>query len=140
MSLTRRLRPLLAGTRRGSVSVLTVMLLVLTVVSVHALCSVHVDTHDGGEVLAAQGVASTQDPAVEVVPEPLGGASHGCSDHHSVTVRCDPVLPPSLVLAALPERTVQRLAPAAVHQDHRTASSVATAAAPSLHALGISRT
>ncbi|WP_146197309.1 hypothetical protein [Promicromonospora sp. AC04] len=146
MSLTRRLHPFLAGPRRGSVSVLTVMLLVLAAVTVHALCSFHLDphtsaqAHDGGEVLAAQGVANTQDAAVEVVPEPLGGASHGCSDRHSAAVQCDPVLPPSLVLAALPEPAVQRLAPVTVHRDHRTASSVAVAAAPSLHALGISRT
>ena len=129
-------------------SALTVMFLVLAVVSVHVLCSVHLDEHahtgaqasDGGEVLAAHDVASAQDAAGEVVPEPLGGGSHGCSDHRAVTAQCDPILPAPLVLAAVPERTVQRIAPAAVHQDHRTATSVAVAAAPSLHALGISRT
>lgn len=148
MGLTRHLRSLLAGPRRGAASVLTVMFLVLAVVSAHVLCSVQLDgeTHsgaqapDGGGQLAVYDVASAHDAVVEVVPEPLGGDSHGCSDHHPVTTRCDPVLPPPLVLAVMPERTVQRLAPAVVHQDHRAASSAATAAAPSLHALGISRT
>jgi hypothetical protein len=43
-------------------------------------------------------------------------------------------------LATTPERTAIRLTHAAVDQDHRMASAVAMAPAPSLHALGINRT
>jgi hypothetical protein len=40
----------------------------------------------------------------------------------------------------VPERTAQRIAPAALHQGYLMASSVAEEDAPSLYALGISRT
>jgi hypothetical protein len=112
------------------------MFLVLTVASVHALCGVHLDGHGGTQAH----VANAQDAVVETAPEPLGGGSHGCSDQHDLTARCDPVLVSSGFVAALPDRGAHRQAPGVVDQDHRTASSVADAEPPSLHALGISRT
>lgn len=147
MSLTCRLRSLLAAVRPGSTGVLSVMFLVLAVVSVHALCSVHVDepqpgaghTHGTSAVLAVD-LAGALEPAVEAEPEPLGGGTHGCGDHHTATAQCDPVLPAPLDLAVMPEPAAQRLAPAAAQQDHLALTSVVTAPAPSLHALGISRT
>lgn len=141
MGLTRHLRSHLAGSRLGSAGALTVMFLVLTVASVHALCSVHLDGHGGAQAHdAGTHVANAQDAVVETAPEPLGGGSHGCSDQHDLTARCDPVLVSSGFLAALPDRGAHRHAPAVVDQDNRTASSVADAEPPSLHALGISRT
>ncbi|MGW2092592.1 hypothetical protein [Promicromonospora sukumoe] len=141
MGLTRHLRSHPAGTRPGSAGALTVMFLVLAVAGVHAVCGVHVDTHDGAQAHhAGAHVASTQDAVVETAPEPLGGGSHGCSDQHDLTARCDPVLVSSGFLSALPDRGAQRHAPAVVDQEHRTATSVADAEPPSLHALGISRT
>lgn len=135
MSPTRRLRSLLAGTRRGSVSVLSVMIVALALVSVHVLCSVHLDRSDAGH-----GHGPAAGVAAETGSVPLGDESHGCGDHHSASAQCDPVLPSPVVSAVLPERTVQRTAPAAAYQDHRTADGVATPVPPSLHALGISRT
>ena len=139
MSPTRRLRSLLAGTRRGSVGVLSVMFVALALVSVHVLCSVHLERNDAGhghgEVSAA-----TEATVPGTDSEPLGDESHGCGDHHSTSAQCDPLLPSPVVSAVLPERTVQRTAPAAAYLDHRTADGVATPVPPSLHALGISRT
>lgn len=147
MSLTRRLRSLLAAVRPGSTGVLSVMVLVLAVMSVHVLCSVHLDEPPPGAGHAhttsaafAVDLASAPQTASEVVPAPLGGGSHGCGDHHTATAQCEPVLPAPLLLAVMPEPAVQRLAPAAAQQDQRPLSSVVNAAAPSLHALGISRT
>ncbi|WP_026365611.1 hypothetical protein [Promicromonospora sukumoe] len=142
MSPTRRLRSLLAGTRRGPVSVLSVMFVALALVSVHVLCSVHLDQggagHGHGEVSAATAAAAAVVPGTE--SEPLGDESHGCGDHHSASAQCDPLVPSPVVSAVLPERTVQRTTPAAAYLDHRTPDGVATPVPPSLHALGISRT
>ena len=124
-------------------SVLSVMFVALALVSVHVLCSVHLDRghagHGHGEVPAVVSAA----PAATVPgtgSEPLGDESHGCGDHHSTSAQCDPLRPSPVVSAVLPERTVQRTAPAAAYLDHRTADDVAAPAPPSLHALGISRT
>lgn len=154
MILTRRLRRLRAGSRHGATAVAAVMLLVLAFVYVHPMCSAHLNEntdgaaqahegrghggehpHGGGEALAVHDVAPGQTGVVERV---VGGSS-GCSDHETVTAKADPLLP-SLVMATTPERTALRLAPAAAHQDLRTAPGVAAAAAPSLRALGINRT
>ncbi|MFI2488989.1 hypothetical protein ACH47X_18920 [Promicromonospora kroppenstedtii] len=140
MNPTRRLRPFLAGARRGSMSVLSVMFVALALVSVHVLCSVHLDRghagHGHGEVPAVVSAA----PVPGTASEPLGDESHGCGDHHSTSAQCDPLRPSPVVSAVLPERTVQRTAPAAAYLDHRTADGVAAPVPPSLHALGISRT
>ncbi|MFD7024018.1 hypothetical protein [Promicromonospora sukumoe] len=143
MGLTRHLRSHLAGTRPGSAGALTVMFLVLTVASVHALCSVHLDGHGGAQAHDAgvhAAAATAQEAVVETAPEPLGGGSHGCSDQHDLTARCDPVLVSPGFLTTLPDRGAHRQPPAVVDQEHRAASSVADAEPPSLHALGISRT
>ncbi|MFE7509208.1 hypothetical protein [Promicromonospora sp. NPDC057488] len=145
MSPARRLRSLLAGTRRGPVSVLSVMFVALALVSVHVLCSVHLERNDAGhghgEVAITTEVAAAAATAVPGTSSaPLGDESHGCGDHHSTSAQCDPLLPSPVVSAVLPERTVQRTAPAAAYPDHRTADGVATPVPPSLHALGISRT
>lgn len=146
MNVTRRLRSLLAGARHGMSAVVAVMFLVLTVAGVHAVCSVHLDEHthgaahshgDDGAPAAHGEVRATAVQADAL--EPVGGSSSGCSDHERVTAQSDPLLLPAPVLATMPEPTAVRLAPTVVHRDHRTASTV-TASAPSLHALGISRT
>jgi hypothetical protein len=145
MSLTRRLHSLLADPRRGSASVLTVMLLVLTVISAHVLCSTHLNEAESAghsRVAAVQSaVPATADASVvEAAPAPLGSDSHGCSDHHSVTAQCDPVLLPPPGPAVVPELAVQWLVADLAHREPPARSSVTVAAAPSLTALGISRT
>lgn len=153
MILTRRLRSPLAGARHGATALAAVLLLVLAVVGVHMACSVHLDERTGGAVqahgahdhggehsrgggpLAVHDVATGQ---VDVVEAGASGSA-GCSDHETSPAQADPLLP-SPIPATIPERTAIRLTPAVVHEDHRTASSVATAVAPSLRALGINRT
>lgn len=147
MRLTHHLRRLLAGPRRETASVLTIMLLVLAVVSVHVLCSVHLDApaqSAGHSHQAVQG--SPQEPAtvptfvVEAAPGPMGSGSHGCSDHHSATVQCDPVTPTPPGPAVAPDLAVQWLVSDVAHREPAARQFGTVAAAPSLHALGISRT
>jgi hypothetical protein len=157
MSLTRHLHSPIAGPRRGSASVWTVMLLVLAVVSVQALCTVHLDdlvrstTHSAGSSTshahgvvgqdAVQGITGSQDASARAASEPaLDGGSHGCFDRHPMTTQCDPArpLPPSP--AVVPDLAVQRLVPGMTRHESRAEPSGTAAAAPSLHAMGISRT
>ncbi|WP_125777268.1 hypothetical protein [Antribacter gilvus] len=146
MSLTRHLRSLLADPRRETASVLTVMFLVLAVVSVHVLCNVHLDepaqsaghSHQAPVPDAEQASAPTS--VVEAAPAPLGGGSHGCSDHHSATAQCDPVTPTSPGPAVAPTSSVQWLVSDLAHAERAARHIGTVAAAPSLTALGISRT
>lgn len=150
MNLTRRFRTARAGSRYGATAVMTFMLLVMAVVGATLTCSVHVgehahdvgqlhsgaQPHSGGEVQAVHDAAIDEVDAVELV----GGSSPGCSDHDTVPAQSFSLSPPPSLLATMPERTISWLAPVVVRLDHRPNSSVAVAAAPSLHALGISRT
>ncbi|GAB2474426.1 hypothetical protein GCM10027063_14280 [Promicromonospora xylanilytica] len=131
-----------------------VVLLVLAVSGVQLVCSMHLNQHPGGAAhahgghghggehssgggaLAVHDVATGQADVVE----PEADGTPGCSGHDTVTAQSDPILLPSPVLAATPEFTAIRLTPAPVYQDHRVASALAAAAAPSLYALGINRT
>jgi hypothetical protein len=147
MNVTRCNRSLLAGPRRGFASVLTVMFLVLTMVSTGVLCGFHLDdhphggpqAHHGGGQLATQAMDA---PAFGVsAAGPTGDGWQGCSDHHLPSAQCDSLLPvPSPGPAAMPEPSVRRLVTAAVHDDTPVPANTAEATAPSLHALGISRT
>lgn len=131
MNVTRRVRPVLAGARHGLSSALTAMVLVLTVVSAGVLC--------GGQV--AVQVADHPVLAVETVSGPVGGDSPYCADHHSPSAQCDPLRaahspgPP-----ARPEPSTSWFMAPAVHHDTLAPAGTAEATAPSLHALGISRT
>ncbi|MEU4362224.1 hypothetical protein [Promicromonospora sp. NPDC023987] len=131
-----------------------VVFLVLAVVGVQLACTMHLNQHAGGaahahgghghagEHSSAGGALAVHDVAtghVDVVEPEAGGAS-GCSEHDTVTAQSEPLLLPSPVLATTPESPAIRLTPAAVYQDHRMASALSGAAAPSLHALGINRT
>lgn len=154
MVLTRCLRMPLAGSRHGATAVAAIVLLVLAVVGVYPVCSTHLNEYTGGAsqsggehghggehsrgggILAMHDVATGQADIVE----PEAGGSSDCSEHDTVTPQSEPLRLSSLVLATTPERTGIRLPRAAVYQDHRTASALAEAAAPSLHALGINRT
>ena len=124
------------------------MFLVLAVLSVHFLCSAHVDgqaqSASHSHVAAVQGsgqeAAPTETSAVEVASAPLGGGSHGCFDHHVVTAQCDPVVPSSPGPAVVPDSAVQWLVSDMALRESPAWSGGTVAAAPSLHALGISRT
>jgi hypothetical protein len=124
MDVTRRTRPLLAGARRGLASVLTAVLLVLALVSVGAVCGAY---HAG--------------TAVEVASGPVHDGLRDCSDHHPPSAHCDPLPAASSPgPAALPVPPTGRLGSTVVHGDTPVPANTADATAPSLHALGISRT
>lgn len=124
MDMTRRTRPSFAGVRRGLAAVLTAMLLVLAVVSAGVVCSTY---HEA--------------TAVQVVAAPIHDGLRDCSDHHSPSAHCDPLLPvfsPGPGAAAVP--STGWLVSAVGHSSTPLPANTADATAPSLHALGISRT
>lgn len=124
MDVTRRTRPLLAGARRGLTSVLTAMFLVLAVVGAGVVWSTY---HEATAVEAASG--------------PIHDGLRDCSDHHPPSAHCDPLPPASSPGPdALPVPSAGTLVSAVVHDDVPVPASTAEATAPSLHALGISRT
>ncbi|WP_454852384.1 hypothetical protein [Promicromonospora soli] len=147
MNLTRRIRSFLAGSRREFAGVLTVMFLVLTLVGVPAVCDVPLDehghsgthTHAADQEHAAPAAASTQDLAVEMGIGHHGGGPYDCSDD-PVTARYDRTLAPSPDLAAAQERAEPWHHAVGVSQERQVPTDQAVTAAPSLHALGISRT
>ncbi|WP_460708245.1 hypothetical protein [Myceligenerans halotolerans] len=134
MTLTRRIRPFLAGSRRDLARVLTVMCLVLAVIGVQAVCSVHLDEsgHGGG----------AHADAVVVVPDSghHGEGRYDCHEGGPVTARSDRAPASSPDLAAAPECIEPWRAAAGTRDARQVPTGVAVAAAPSLHALGISRT
>ena len=143
MNLTRAARSLLADPRREVKSVLAVMFLVFTVLGVQLLCSVHLG--EAGHTHPESTVG--QYAAAAVVSAEAGGASghHGedpnhCSENRTVTARYDRTVSPSAELVGEPDLALQWLVPDIAHPQRGTATGVAVAAGPSLHALGISRT
>jgi hypothetical protein len=131
------------------------MLLVLAVGGTHVACSVHLNEHSGSATHAHGGYghggahahSGGEAPATDHVTtvradafEPVVDSSSECSGHDKVTAQPDPPLLPFPVLATAPEPSAIWLAPPDVHKHHQPASCRAAAAAPSLHALGISRT
>jgi hypothetical protein len=147
MNLTRAARSPLADPRRGFVSVLTAVFLVLVVLGVQALCGVHAheadhsstSPHGAVEQHAASGAAAS-DPAAQVVPGHPGEGPNDCVEDRTVTARYDRTLSPSMDLAGPQALALQWLVPDIAQHDARAPSGLAVAAAPSLHALGISRT
>lgn len=128
-------------------SVLTVLFLVLTVVGMQALCSIHLDEagHGGTHMDGAVGQhAAVEAPAAQHAAEVTSGhdgedPSH-CAESSPVTARYNRAVSPAVDLTGTPGLALQWLVPETAHYEPVTASGVAVAAAPSLHALGISRT
>lgn len=124
MDVTRHTRPFFACVRRGLAGVLTAMLLVLAVVSAGVVCSTH---H-----------AAT---SVEVASGPTHDGARDCADDHRPSAQCDPLPPvsspgPATLLAPSTGGLVSVVA----HDDTPVPANTAGTTAPSLHALGISRT
>lgn len=148
MNVTRVARSPLADPRRGFVSVLTVMFLVLAVLGVQAMCGVHLDEASHGSAHmddaaghhAAPAMSDTSDQAIEVGPGHHGDDPSHCSEERTPTARYDRTLSPFPDLAQAPDLAQQWLVPGLAHHAPRAPSGLAVAAAPSLHALGISRT
>ncbi|WP_454850091.1 hypothetical protein [Promicromonospora soli] len=148
MNLTRHIRSFLAGSRRELASVLTVMFFVLTLVGGQAVCDVPLDerghsgTRTDGTVgqYAAPAVAGAVDQAVEVAPGHPGEDPYDCFEGRTVTAGYDWTVSPSPDLAEVPHLAVQWLVPGVAYHGPGAPSGVVSATAPSLHALGISRT
>ncbi|GAB2489804.1 hypothetical protein GCM10027063_33870 [Promicromonospora xylanilytica] len=138
MRLPHRLRPVLSGSRHRATAVAAAMLLVLAAAGGQAACGVQAAEPTGAVVQGTTTVGRAESVTVSPAESMADGPS-GCADHDTATAQSDPV-PPSPVPAAMPEHAAARMALIGARQVHRTASSVAVADAPSLHALGISRT
>ncbi|MFD2794488.1 hypothetical protein ACFS27_13355 [Promicromonospora vindobonensis] len=129
-------------------SVLTVMFLVLAVLGVQAVCGVHLDeaghtsalTDAGAGHHAASAGLGTSDQATEADLGHHGDDPSHCSEERTATARYDRTLSPFPDLAQAPDLAQQWLVPGIAHHAPRGPSGLAVAAAPSLHALGISRT
>lgn len=79
--------------------------------------------------------------AVEVTSGPIHDGLRDCSDHHSPSAHCDPrlsVFSPGPAVAPL--ASTGWLVSAVGHRNPLVPAGTADATAPSLHALGISRT
>lgn len=151
MDLTRAARPLPADSRRGFASVLTVMFLVLAVLGVQAVCGVHPHEADHGAghgstrpyTAVGQQVPTVVTPSGQPAQSTLGhhgeGSNH-CAEDRTVTARYDRTLSPLMDMAGAPSLALRWLVPDIAHHGVRTPAGLAVAAAPSLHALGISRT
>ena len=148
MNLTRAACSQLADPRRGFASVLTVMFLVLALLGVQAVCSVHLDTpgHSSGAghgtvgQHAAPAAATASDQAVHTDLGHPGEAPSDCAEDRTVTARYDRTVSPSTDLDGAPPPAVQWHVPGIQPDRLRAPSGLAVAPAPSLHALGISRT
>ncbi|MFI6428596.1 hypothetical protein [Promicromonospora sp. NPDC050880] len=146
MNLTRTARSPLAAPRRGFASDLTVMFLVLALLAVQAVCGVHLDEADHGRtqphgtVELQAPVAPAADQAAHADSERPGGDPNQCAEDRTLTARYDRTLSPSMVLVGAQSLALQWLVPDISHHGPQAPSGLAGAAAPSLHALGISRT
>lgn len=146
MNLTRAARSPLAAPRRGFASVLTVMFLVLAVLGVQAVCGVHLHQvdHSGtpshGAVEEHAHSVAAADHAAQIGAEHPGEDRNDCAEDRTVTARYDRTMSPSMDLAGAPSLAQQWLVPDIGHHERQAPSGLARALAPSLHALGISRT
>ena len=153
MNLTRAARSPFAAPRRGLASVLTAMFLALVVLGVQAVCGVHPDDADHGGTSAyaaagqhaVQASAAVPDQVAGATPGHHGGGHHGegpnhCAEDRPVTARSDRNVSPSIDLARAPALAMQWLVPEITKHCPHEPAGLAVAAAPSLHALGISRT
>lgn len=147
MNLSRAARSPLAAPRRGFVSVLTVMFLLLAVLGVQAVCGIHPHEADhssaqphGAVQQHASSAAVMSDQAAQIEPEHPGEDPNHCAEDRTVTARYDRTLTPSIDLVVQPSLALQWLVPDIAHRASPAPSGLAVAAAPSLHALGISRT
>lgn len=126
------------------------MFLVLAVLGVQAVCGVHPHAADHGststrgavgQYASSAGAVSVQAVSVQAghAEHPGQGSNH-CAEDRTVTARYDRAPSPSMDLAGPTSLALRWLVPDLASQGHRAPSGLAVAAAPSLHALGISRT
>jgi len=143
MTLTRAARSLLAELRREAKRALVVAFLAFTALGVQLLCDVHLNEVGHAHPTAAVGQYAAS-AALTAEGEGADGhhdeAGDHCPENRTVTARYDRSGAASAELAPAPELAVQWPVPHVVHLQPAVPPGVAVAAAPSLHALGISRT
>ncbi|MEV0951519.1 hypothetical protein [Promicromonospora sp. NPDC050249] len=148
MNLTRAARSPLAAPLRGLAGVLTAMFLALVVLGVQTVCGIHLDDAGHGTSAysaAGQATATAPDQVIGAAPGHHGEGHHGegpnhCAEDRPVTARSDRTVSPSTDLATAPALAMQWLVPEIAHHCPKEPAGLAVADAPSLHALGISRT
>ncbi|WP_454860021.1 hypothetical protein [Promicromonospora soli] len=94
--------------------------------------------------LAAPGMAvpdqAIPDQAAHAAPERPAQDPYDCAEDRTITARYDRTVSPATEQAGVPSLAMQWLVPAIAEHGVRAPSGLVAAAAPSLHALGISRT
>jgi hypothetical protein len=148
MRLMILFRSLPAARRRGSARVLVIMMLAVGVMLVHAT-SGSSDVHST-PVVAVADHHLTADPssththagaAPHDHPRDAGGCSDGgCGDHHDAATLCLLALVVLLALTAPNRSVAMRLVPVWALLARWALPTTTAGNAPSLHALGISRT
>ena len=131
MGLMTTFRTLLADRRRGLARVLVIMTLVFGVGLVHAMSVAN--AHSAPVVAVA-------DHHLAAADEREGGCSPGCSSHHDAATLCLMVLVALLAVVAPNRAAVMRLVPVWALLARWALPAAPVGTAPSLHALGISRT
>lgn len=123
------------------------MFLMLAVLGVQAVCGVHPHEADHSGT-PSHGAVEERAPLSAVASDQVaesGSEHHGedpnhCAEDRPVTAWSDRTVSPSMDLARAPALAMQWLVPEIVHHCPKEPSGLAVADAPSLHALGISRT
>jgi hypothetical protein len=148
MGLMITFRTLLAARRRGTARVLVIMMLALGVMLVHATSGA--GNPHGAPVVAVADHHLTPDTTsththVGAAPHdhPQGGAGcsdGGCGDHHDAAALCLIALVVLLALTAPNRSVAMRLVPVWALVARWALPTTTAGTAPSLHALGISRT
>jgi hypothetical protein len=148
MGLLTTFRSLLADRRRGLARVLVIMTLVFGVGLVHAtsvanahsapvvaVADHHIDSAETGAPASA-----AHPHGVTIAEEGDAGCSPECGSHHDAATLCLMVLVALLAVVVPIRAAVMRLVPVWAFMARWALPAAPVATAPSLHALGISRT
>jgi hypothetical protein len=143
MGLMTTFRPLLADRRRGLVRVLVIMTLVMGVGLVHALSVTN--AHSAPVVAVTDHHVAPAETAAHAhggvaAEERDGGCSQECGSHHDTATLCLMVLVALLAVVVPHRAAVMRLVPVWALMARWALPAAPVGTAPSLHALGISRT
>lgn len=145
----RTVRPLLAGRRGRLAGVLLVLTIIAGVVVMHAMSgsSTRHGGHHGAVAVVAEhhapshaATAAAADVVDDTGSESAGCGTTGCGGHEVVTAMCLMILAVLLALVGPGARALLRVEGPRGAPWHALTAASRPALAPSLHALGISRT
>jgi hypothetical protein len=148
MSLLTTFRALLADRRRGLARVLVIMTLVFgvglvhatSVANTHAAPVVAVADHHTDSAETAGHASAAHSHGLTIAEESGGDCSPGCGSHHDAATLCLMVLVALLAVVVPHRAAVMRLVPVWAFMARWALPAAPVGTAPSLHALGISRT